>query len=227
MQQCNTSNFLKRRSLPRLTRRKSAELAGQAATHHTDRKDFSLRHSIAIATVTILSFVPLGSVAAQPVMPVYSAPYPSHYPDANWDLSPDWVLAIVRSKGLEPLSQPQRQGAAYVLRAHDADREVQVTVDARSGRILRVNPTAGAAGPAQPNSIPYPEGADEQTHNRRAARAPRPNVAPAAKLSADAASSKSSPEAAPPRPKVVADAASNSISAEAPVQAAPGPEIEE
>jgi hypothetical protein len=186
-----------------------------------------LRHSIAIAAVAILSFVPLGSVAAQPVMPAYSAPYPGHYPDANWDLSPDWVVAIVRSKGLEPLSHPQRQGAAYALRALDADREVQVTVDARSGRILRVNPTAGAAGPAPPNSIPYPEGTGEQTHNRRAARAPRPNVAPAAKLSTDAASSKSSAEAAPLRPKVVADAAPNSASAEAPVQAAPGPEIEE
>jgi hypothetical protein len=209
-----------------LTRRKSAELAWQAATHQTDRKDFPLRHSIAIAAVAILSFVPLGSVAAQPVMPA-SAPYPGHYPDANWDLSPDWVVAIVRSKGLEPLSHPQRQGAAYALRALDADREVQVTVDARSGRILRVNPTAGAARPAPPDSIPYPEGPDERTHNRRAARAPRPNVAPAAKFSADAASSKSGAEAAPVRPKVVADAASNSASAEAPVQAAPGPEIEE
>jgi hypothetical protein len=96
--------FLKHSSLPLLTRRKSAELAGQAATHQTDRKDFPLRHSIAIAAVAILSFIPLGSVAAQPVMPAYSAPYPGHYPDANWDLSPDWVVAIVRSKGLEPLS---------------------------------------------------------------------------------------------------------------------------
>ena len=78
-------------------------------------------------------------------MPAYSAPYP----DANWDLSPYWVLAIVRSKGLEPLSDPQRQGAAYALRALDADHEVQVTVDARSGRILGVNPTA-PAGPAPP-----------------------------------------------------------------------------
>jgi hypothetical protein len=206
-----------------LTRRKSDELAGQAATHYADRKDFPLRHSIATAAVAILLFVSLGSVAAQPAMPAYSAPYP----DANWDLSPYWVLAIVRSKGLEPLSHPQRLGAAYALRALDADREVQVTVDARSGRILRVDPTAGAAGPAPPNLTPYREGADEQTHNRRAARAPRPNVAPAAKLSTEAASSKSGDEAAPPRPKVVVDAASNSISTEAPVQAAPGPEIEE
>jgi hypothetical protein len=188
-----------------------------------------LKHLIAIAAVAILGFVPLGSVAAQPVMQAYPAPYPSHYPDANWDLSPDWALAIVRSKGFEPLSHPQRQGSAYALRALDADREVQVTVDARSGRILRVNPTAGAAGPAPLNSISYPEGAAEQAPNPRAARAPRPNVAPAAKLNADAAGSKSGGEAARPRPKVVEHTADASLSAsaEAPVQAAPGPEIEE
>ena len=205
--------------MPRLTRCKSDELACHALYRS---EGFPLRHSIATAAVAILSFVSLGSVAAQPVMPAYSAPYP----DANWDLSPYWVLAIVRSKGLEPLSDPQRQGAAYALRALDADHEVQVTVDARSGRILSVNPTA-TTGPAPPNSTPYREAADEQTHNRRAARAPRPNVAPAAKLSTEVASSKSGAEAAPPQPKVVPDAASNSISAEAPVQAAPGPEIEE
>jgi hypothetical protein len=176
------------------------------------------RHSITIAAVVFFGLVPLGSLTAQPA---------TYYPDANWDLPPDGVLAIVRSNGLEPRSDPHRQGASYALRALDAGREVQVTVDARSGRILRVNPTAGAAGPAQPTSIPYPEVADEQAHGPRAARAPRPDAAPAAKLSADAASSKSGAEATPLRPKVMADAALNSASAEAPVQAAPGPEIEE
>ena len=181
-----------------------------------------MRHAIAIAAVAFLGFVPIGSLTAQPV---------THYPDANWDLPPDAVRAIVRSNGLELLSHPQREGPAYAVRARDrADREVQVTVDARSGRILGVTPTAGAAGRAPPNSIPYPEGADEQAHNLRAVRAPRPNVAPTAKLNGDAASSKSGAEAGQLRPKVVehtADAASLSASAEAPIQAAPGPEIEE
>ena len=180
-----------------------------------------MRHSITIAAVVFFGFVPLGSVTAQPV---------TYYPDANWDLPPDGVLAIVRSNGLEPRSHPQRLGAAYALRALDpTHQEVQVTVDARSGRILRVNPTAGAAGPAPLNSISYPEGAAEQAPNPRAARAPRPNVAPAAKLNADAAGSKSGGEAARPRPKIVEHTADASLSAsaEAPVQAAPGPEIEE
>jgi hypothetical protein len=188
-----------------------------------------LRHTIAIAAVAILGFVPLGSLTAQSVMPAPPAPS-GYYPDANWDLPPLWVIAIVRSKGLEPLGHPQRQGAAYALRAVDpADREVQVTVDARSGRILGVTPTAGATGPGL---HPIRSGADEPAHNPRAPGAPRPNVAPAAKLKADAGGSKSGAEAAPPRPrpKVVersADAASLSASAEAPAQAAPGPELEE
>jgi hypothetical protein len=120
-----------------------------------------MRHSIAIAAVAaILGFVPLGSLNAQPV---------TYYPDANWDLPPDGVLAIVRSNGLEPRSQPQRQGAAYALRAlGPTHKEVEVTVDARSGRILRI------------------EGADDRADNPHAGGAPRPNVAPATKLIADA-----------------------------------------
>jgi hypothetical protein len=120
-----------------------------------------------------------GSLTAQPV---------TYYPDANWDLPPDEVLAIVRSNGLEPRSQPQRQGVAYALRALDpTHQEVQVTVDARSGRILRI------------------EGADDRADKARAVGAPRPNVAPATKLIADASGSKSGgAEAARPRPKVMA-----------------------
>jgi hypothetical protein len=138
-----------------------------------------MRHSITIAAVVFFGFAPLGSLTAQPV---------TYYPDTNWDLQPDGVLAVVRSNGLEPRSQPQRQGAAYALRALDpAHQEVQVTVDARSGRILRV------------------EGADDQADNPHAVGASRPNVAPATKLIADAAGSKSGgTEAARPRPKVVA-----------------------
>jgi hypothetical protein len=120
-----------------------------------------MRHLIAIGAVVFFGFVPLGSLTAQPL---------TYYPDANWDLPPDEVLAIVRSNGLEPRSQPQRQGAAYALRALDpAHQEVRVTVDARSGRILRVE-----------------NGADDQADNPHAG-APRPNVSLTAKLVADAA----------------------------------------
>ena len=145
-----------------------------------------MRHSITIAAVVFFGFVPLGSLTAQPV---------TYYPDANWDLPPDGVLAIVRSNGLEPRSQPQRQGAAYALRALDpAHQEVQVTVDAKSGRILRV------------------EGTDDQADKPHAVGAPRPNGAPATKLIADAAGSKSGgTEAARPRPKVAAQTSVPSV----------------
>ena len=138
-----------------------------------------MRHSITIAAVVFFSLVPLGSLTAQPV---------TYYPDANWDLPPDGVLALARSNGLESRSHPQRQGAVYALRALDpTHQDVQVTVDARSGRILRI------------------EGADDRADKARAVGAPRPNVAPATKLIADASGSKSGgAEAARPRPKVMA-----------------------
>ena len=98
------------------------------------------------------------------------------------------TLAIVRSNGLEPRSHPQRQGAAYALRALDAThQEVQVTVDARSGRMLRI------------------EGADDRADNPHAVGASRPYVAPATKPIADTSGSKSGgAEAVQPRPKVMA-----------------------
>jgi len=137
-----------------------------------------VRHSITIAAVVFFSLVPLGSLTAQPV---------TYYPDANWDLPPDGVLAIVRSNGLEPRSPPQRQGAAYTLGALDpTHQEMQVTVDARSGRLLRI------------------ERADDQADNPHAVGAPRPNVAPAAKPIADTSGSKSGGAAVQPRPKVMA-----------------------
>ena len=93
-----------------------------------------MRCPIALAAVAILGLVPFGSLTSQPLMP-YPAPY-SGYPGAYGDVPPYEVLAIVRSKGLAPLGRPRRQGTAYALRALDpSDREVQVTVDARTGRI--------------------------------------------------------------------------------------------
>jgi hypothetical protein len=60
---------------------------------------------------------------------------------AHPGVPPYEVLAIVRSKGLEPLSRPQRHAGSYTLRAVDPrGREVQVTVDARQARITRIAP---------------------------------------------------------------------------------------
>ena len=80
--------------------------------------------------------------------------YPGYYPGIFGGLPPREVVALVRSKGLEPLSRPVRQGPAYTLRAADsAGRLVQVVVDARLGRIVRIVPTTR---PDAPGSLPYP-----------------------------------------------------------------------
>src|SRR5947209_6617419 len=65
------------------------------------------------------------------------------------------VLAIVRSKGLEPLSRPQRHGGTYTLRAVDPHgRQVQVTVDARAARITKVAPLVRPAPSTAHANVP-------------------------------------------------------------------------
>ncbi len=60
-------------------------------------------------------------------------------------LPPYEILTMLRSTGLDPIGQPVRRGANYVLRAiDDADREVRVVVSARSGGIVSVTPVAAA-----------------------------------------------------------------------------------
>jgi hypothetical protein len=198
------------------------------------RGGFALRHAIAVAAVAILGLVPCGSLTAQPVMPAYPAPYPGYYPGAYGGLPPYEVLAIVRSRGLEPLSRPRRQGPVYALRALDpADREVQVTVDARTGRILKIAPATNAGAVAPANPIPYPaEGMDGEVRNPALTGASRSPTG----LRADEAPSRPGGEAAllplpRPRPKG-AHAPSLSASAADPVpavtdQAPPAVELEE
>jgi hypothetical protein len=96
------------------------------------------------------SLVAFGATAqagdlAQPLPP---APIPSGayraypiYPAPVTALPPYEIVAIVRSAGLRPLHRPVRMGLAYALRAVDpAGEEVRVVVDARLGRIVRVDP---------------------------------------------------------------------------------------
>jgi hypothetical protein len=193
-----------------------------------------LRQAIAVAAVAILGLVPCGSLSAQPVMPAYPAPYPGYYPGAYGWFPPYEVLAIVRSRGLEPLSRPRRQGPVYALRALDpADREVQVTVDARTGRILKIAPATNAGAVAPPNPMPYPaEGMDAEVRNPALTGAPR---SPAGLRAAEAPSRPGGEAALPPLPRPRprwADAPSLSASAADPVpavtdQAPPAVELEE
>jgi hypothetical protein len=103
-----------------------------------------------VLAVALLGLAPCGASQAQPMQPAY----PGYYPGLFGGVAPSEVVTIVRSKGLEPLSRPIRQGPAYTLRASDPQgRIVQVVVDARIGRIVRVVPTTRADAVAPP---PYP-----------------------------------------------------------------------
>jgi hypothetical protein len=82
-----------------------------------------------------------GNAHAQPVPAYYpGVVYPGYVPG----LPPHEIVAIVHSTGLVPLSRPMRRGPIYALRAVDpAGQQVQVIVDARLGRVLRVVPLLG------------------------------------------------------------------------------------
>jgi hypothetical protein len=67
---------------------------------------------------------------------------------AQGQLPPYEILTIVRSIGLEPLSQPLRRGSTYILRAIGGyGEEVRVVVEARGGEILSVQPVMPVAAP--------------------------------------------------------------------------------
>jgi hypothetical protein len=56
------------------------------------------------------------------------------------------ILASVRSAGFDPLSQPRLRGPVYVVFATDRYlMDVQLRVDARTGRVLTATRLAGAA----------------------------------------------------------------------------------
>jgi hypothetical protein len=101
------------------------------------------------AAVALFGLAPSGALHAQIMQP-----YGGFYPGMFGGFPPREIAAIVRSKGLEPLSRPVRQGGTYTLRAADpTGRVMQVTVDARMGRIMRITPAAGTEASA---SAPYP-----------------------------------------------------------------------
>jgi hypothetical protein len=80
----------------------------------------------------------------------------SAHANAQGRLPPYEAITIVRSMGMAPLSRPVRQGAAYILRAVDGyGEEVTVTVDARQGRVLSVQPVVPVAGPYGPPGQAY------------------------------------------------------------------------
>jgi hypothetical protein len=161
-----------------------------------------------------------GPLLAQPMQPAYPG-----YPGAFGGLPPYEIVAIVRSKGLEPLSRPMRQGPTYALRAVDpAGREMHVLVDARMGRILRVVPAmrqGTAMSPPYPIPPPgrivpdgnspnsrvaaYPNGPDEVLPDERSPA--QPGALGSSTIAPARATAKAGPPPLPrPRPKTASSA---------------------
>jgi hypothetical protein len=109
------------------------------------------------AGLLALGIVSIAPAAAQPI---YSAPPPGYHPMPG--IAPGHVLAIVRSAGLRPLTQPARRGPRYLILAADRyGQQLRVVVDAHGGRILRIAPAydprfAGPAGPPA-GAAPVPQ----------------------------------------------------------------------
>jgi hypothetical protein len=103
-----------------------------------------LKHSLALAACLIVFAVP---AKAQPLLlppPAYAHVVPMAA------LAPHEIALVMRSGGLRPLHRPVRQGRVYVVRAiNPRGEEVGAVVDARSGRILRINPML-----IPPNALP-------------------------------------------------------------------------
>jgi hypothetical protein len=61
-------------------------------------------------------------------------------------LPPHEIITMVSSTQFEPIGQPMRRGPNYLLRALDQyDREVTLTISARSGQIMAVTPMQTAS----------------------------------------------------------------------------------
>ncbi len=146
-----------------------------------------MKQPLALAACLIALVV---SAKAQPLLlppPAYAHAVPMAA------LPPHEIAALMRSSGLRPLHRPVRQGRVYVVRAiNPAGEEVGAVVDARSGRILRINPMLipPNALPVVPAALRSGVGADGRVsrrheHERSPCRASTPRGARV--LSLDAA----------------------------------------
>ena len=197
---------------------------------------------IALAAAAVILETGSGSVLAQPV-PAYPGVYPAPYPGAYPVLPPFEIVAIVRSKGFEPLGRPARQGPTYWVRAaNSAGREMQVIVDARAGRIIRVMPTSRLGGMSPPYPIPperavpdgngpnsrmggypggYPGGSSDTPDHIVPREPSRPSAGPTSLPASAPAASPRAVSAPAPLPRPRPSMPSVSASAEGPAPGAP------
>jgi hypothetical protein len=183
-----------------------------------------LKQPLALAACLIALVV---SAKAQPLL--LPPPAYAHVPMAA--LPPHEIAASMRSVGLRPLHRPVRQGRIYVVRAiNPAGEEVGAVVDARSGRILRINPML-----IPPNALPvmpapyggppgrmiaFPDGADM---SGLLAEPPPPGVPGSSASMPRAAAGTASPAqvGAPPLPRPRPKVAATQAPARAAIDAQP------
>lgn len=101
--------------------------------------------------VAILVWTVASGAGAQPLSPAPDVPSPAApparaaQPQSN-ALTPAEIIASVRSAGFDPLNRPVRRGSMYLVFARDRYlMDVQVKIDARSGRVLSATRLAGVA----------------------------------------------------------------------------------
>lgn len=115
------------------------------------------------ALALVLIFIGIGAPAlaqSQPPLPASDI-----VPGVVGMLSSSEIIVRVRAVGFDPVTRPIPRGGTYVLRAIDPnDVDVHLVVDARTGRIVSVNPTVIApprygGGYSEPrSSYPRPPG---------------------------------------------------------------------
>jgi len=156
-------------------------------------------------------------------------------PPAHPAVPPHEVLAVVRSKGLEPLTRPQRHGASYTLRAVDTrGRELQVTVDARVARITKIAPYVRQPPPAAQANAPSRTAPDGLSPNSRIGNDGLMAEEQDSGLPGSAGRSsrrlQALPEVPPlphPRPQSSAPGAADSVYSKAPEEELPKTDLEE
>lgn len=113
-----------------------------------DRDGGALRHLLA-AAFACAACLAIGGPGGARSQPMWSGPVVAGLPARD-------IVAIVRASGYEPSGRPVRRPGIYVVRALDPGRHAfDLTLDARSGRIVAVRPVARAVPMGRTVQPPY------------------------------------------------------------------------
>ena len=117
------------------------------------------RAKILLLILCAAPFVWAGEASAEPAGAAQSA--------AVDGLPPHEIFAMVRSSGFDPVSRPVRSGRTFTLRAFDRyDLELNLVVDARTGRVLSANEVAAPRDAARRGPMPAYDPRDAPVYGR-------------------------------------------------------------